>query len=317
MKSLAASLAWLFGFVLIGAAAMLAFAFGGLHHPGLARPALKLIGLGAEFGLNLFALAFCFALLPGTRRRPAAPAKFGLGQGIWAMLGFGLVMAGGGLLFVNILAVEDFILALHHSLARVDFSGHAFLLGSALAGEAAAALWVSWYLRRQGQQRLTDGGTTGIAWRAASPAAYPAAALCALAIVALVMLLYHFVPPDFQKLQNLPMEKLFSGSGLSLLPLILVVVLIGPVLEEFVFRGIAFAGLATRLGPLWAGFITTLAFMAAHAPEKIHYLPGFLDVGLVGATAAYLRVKYRSIRPGILLHILYNAGSALAASLLG
>jgi membrane protease YdiL (CAAX protease family) len=313
MKSLAAGLAWLFGFVLVGAAAMLAF--GALHHLGPARPALKLTGLGAEFGLNLFALAFCFALLPGART-PAAPAKFGLGQGIWAMLGFGLVMACGGLLFVNILAVEDFILALHHSPARVDFSGHAFLLGSALAGEATAALWVSWYLRRQGQQRLTDGSASGIAWRAAPPAAYPAAALCALAIVVLVMLLYHFVPPDFKKLLNLPMEKLFSGSGLSLLPLLLVVVLIGPVLEEFVFRGIAFAGLATRLGPLWAGIITTLAFMAAHAPEKIHYLPGFIDVGLLAATAAYLRVKYRSIRPGILLHILYNAGSALVASLL-
>jgi membrane protease YdiL (CAAX protease family) len=315
MKSLAAGLAWLFGFVLIGAAAMLAFCFGGLHHLGPARPVLKLIGLGAEFGLNLFALAFCFAFLPGARR-PVAPAKFGLGQGIWAMLGFGLVMACGGLLFVNILAVEDFILALHHSPARVDFSGHAFLLGSALAGEAAAALWVSWYLRRQGHQRLTDGSASGIAWRAAPPAAYPAAAFCALAIIVLVMLLYHFVPPDFKKLQNLPMEKLFSGSGLSLLPLLLVVVFIGPVLEEFVFRGIAFAGLATRLGPLWAGIITTLAFMAAHAPEKIHYLPGFIDVGLVAATAAYLRVKCRSIRPGILLHILYNVGSTLVASLL-
>ena len=309
MKSLAAGLAWLLGFMLLGAAAMLAFGFR-------AHQATRLAGIGAEFGLDLFMLAFCFALLPGARRTQTTPPKFGLAQGIWAMLGFGIVMAGGGLLFVNILAGEDFTLALRHSPVRVDFSGHAFLLGTALAGEAAAALWVIWYLRRQGHQRLTDGAATGIAWRGARPAAYMAAAFCALCIVALVMALYHFIPPDFKKLQNLPMEKLFSGSGLPALPLLLVVVFIGPVLEEFVFRGIAFAGLATRLGPLWAGIITTLAFMAAHAPEKIHYLPGFIDVGLLAATAAFLRVKFRSIRPGILLHILYNAGSALAASLI-
>ena len=316
MKSFAAGFAWLVGFVFLGAA-VLTLSFGSFHHPSSAQPALKLAGLGAEFGFDLFVLAFCFALLPGARRIPATPQKFGLIQGIWAMLGFGIVMASGGLLLVNILAIEDFILALHHSPARVDFSGHAFLLGMALAGETAAALWVAWYLRRQGSQRLADGSTTGIAWRAAPPAAYLAATFCALGIIILVMLLYHFIPPDFNKLQNLPMEKLFAGSGLSLLPLLLVVVFIGPVLEEFVFRGIAFAGLATRLGPFRAGAITTLAFMAAHAPEKIHYLPGFIDVGLLAATAAFLRVKFHSIRPGILLHILYNAGSALAASLIG
>jgi hypothetical protein len=53
--------------------------------------------------------------------------------------------------------------------------------------------------------------------------------------------------------------------------------------------------------------------MAAHAPEKMYYPPGFIDVGLMAAAAVMLRLQYRSIRPAILLHVLYNAGSMLAA----
>jgi len=134
------------------------------------------------------------------------------------------------------------------------------------------------------------------------------------AIVAIVLIMYRIVPPDLQKLQNLPMAKLFTGTGISLVPLLIIAIFIGPALEEMVFRGIAFAGIAARLGPLWAAIITTAIFMAAHAPEKIHYLPGFLDVGLLALTAIALRLKFHSIRPGILLHILYNAGSMVAAS---
>ena len=56
--------------------------------------------------------------------------------------------------------------------------------------------------------------------------------------------------------------------------------------------------------------------MIVHAPQKIYYPPGFLDVGLVAVAAVLLRLKYHSIRPGILLHILYNGGSMLAVTLL-
>jgi membrane protease YdiL (CAAX protease family) len=131
-----------------------------------------------------------------------------------------------------------------------------------------------------------------------------------------VALFFHFFPPDMKAIQGLPEAKLFAGNGLAMVPLLLVAVFAGPVLEEIVFRGIAFAGLAVRLGPLWAGIVTTLVFIAAHAPEKLHYPPGFIDVGLMAASAAVLRVRYRSIRPGIVLHILYNTGAMLAAALL-
>jgi membrane protease YdiL (CAAX protease family) len=316
MKLIAATLAWCIGLCLLGSVALLAFGMVEFHLAPRSPAGIKLATLGLECGANLFILAFCFAALPGARRPPGARQKLGLVQGIWGMAGFGIVMAGGGLLIVNLFTFEDFLLIARHSAARIDLAGHTLLVGSAIAGEVAAGLWVLWYFRRLGIWHVTDGAASGIAWRPASARAYLAALAAAAAIILIVMVMFHIAPPDTTKIQSLPMTKLFTGSPVSLVPLLIIAVFIGPALEEMVFRGIAFAGIAARLGPLWAGVITTVLFMAAHAPEKIHYLPGFLDVGLVAATAVLLRLKFRSIRPGILLHIVYNAGSMVAASLI-
>jgi membrane protease YdiL (CAAX protease family) len=314
MKFILSGLAWLVVFCALGAGGLLFFGVHQFHTLPHSALGLKLIALGAEIGGNLFILAFCFAALPGARSAPSAHPPLGLIQGLWGMVGFGIVMAGGGLLLANGFTLADFILIARHSPTRLDLSGHTLLADSAIAGEIAAAIWVFWYFRRLGIWHLSDGSAAGIAWRAASPAAYLTAAIAATAIVAIVLIMYRIVPPDLQKLQNLPMAKLFTGTGISLAPLLIIAIFIGPALEEMVFRGIAFAGIAARLGPLWAAIITTAIFMAAHAPEKIHYLPGFLDVGLLALTAIALRLKFHSIRPGILLHILYNAGSMVAAS---
>lgn len=314
MKIILFSLAWAAGFAVLGGVLMLGFGMALFHAPS--HHAAKPLLLGAEIGLNAFVFAFCFAALPGARRPLASPPSLGLLQGIWGMAGFGIMMLAGGLLLTNLLSVEDIVLIARHNPARVDYGGHNFLLAAACAGELAAGWWVLWYLRRLGPAAQADGSAAGLAWRPAAPRAYVIAAGCALAIIGFVMALYHFIPPDMAKLESLPMAKLFTGPALSLLPLLFIAIFLGPALEELVFRGIAFAGIAARLGPVWAGVITTIIFMAAHAPEKIYYPPGFIDVGLMAAASVLLRLQFRSIRPGIALHIIYNFGSMLAASLM-
>jgi membrane protease YdiL (CAAX protease family) len=314
MKIILFSLAWAAGFAMLGGVLMLGFGMALFH--AVSHDPTKPLKLGAEIGLNAFIFAFCFAALPGARRQLANPPALGLLQGIWGMAGFGIMMLAGGLLVTNLLSVEDIVLIARHNPARVDYRGHNFLMAAACAGELAAGWWVVWYFRRLGPVRQEDGSAAGLAWRAAPPMAYMAATAWAFAIIAAVLVLYHFIPPDMRKLDSLPMAKLFTGSALSLLPLFFIATILGPALEELVFRGIAFAGIASRLGPVWAGIITTLIFMTAHAPEKIYYPPGFIDVGLMATASVLLRLQFRSIRPGIALHIIYNFGSMLAASLM-
>jgi len=302
------SLGWLVLFAACGAAALLGAGLLMFHSLALAK---KISLLGAEFGLNLFTLAICFALLPGARRPPAAPQPFGLAQGIWGMAGFVITMVAAGALAANLLVIENFALIARHADARVDLTGAPFVQAATCAGELGAALFVVWYLRRLG-----PANATALAWRPAPPGAYAAATACGLAIIAIVLTMFHFIPPDASKLADLPMAKLFTGSAIAVLPVLVVAGLLGPVLEEIVFRGIAFGGIATRLGPVWAGVITSVIFIVAHYPEKKYYLPGFFDVGLFALAAVLLRLKFGSIRPGIWMHILYNTGSAIAASLI-
>ncbi len=313
MKRVLFAVLWLAGFTACGMVLLPLLSALAFH----TRPSFnaQLLRLGGEMGADAGLFLLCFARLPGARRPRAAPAGFGLWQAAQGLLGFGAMLLAGGLLIYNVLFLEDIGLAAAHAMARVVFTAPAVAVFAFLGGEIAAALWLTWFLRHLGRARVSDGSAAGIAWRPASPRAYLVAALLALLISVAVLILYHFIPPNMKALQKLPDAQLFDAPGWMLGPVLLLFIVVAPVLEEVAFRGIAFAGIAARLGPVWAAVLTTLLFMLVHAPEKMLYPPGFVDVGLLAAGAAWLRLRYGSIRPGILLHILYNGGLMAATSL--
>ncbi len=272
---------------------------------------------GAAGAVAMAALCLLLALLgwlPGIRPRGAArPVKFGPAQAVWLLLGFiGMEIAGllGFLILANI--VRLLLIVATHKPPLFDAASPGADILAVLCGMLAAGFWCAWYVGRRGPARLRDPGPSGIAWRPAPRAGYAMAFLAAIALIAVVMTLFHFLPPDMMKLEDLPDARLYAVPGWPADGIVLLAVLIAPPVEEFVFRGGMFAALASRFSPLTAGALTTLAFMAVHAPEKIHYPPGFIDVGLMGAIAAWMRVRFGSIRPGMLLHALYNAGLLVA-----
>lgn len=146
---------------------------------------------------------------------------------------------------------------------------------------------------------------TGIAWRPAPFRAYGVAILTALLLVLLVILVEQLYPPDPSRLSG-PLEQLARAQGLPYALFGISVVLIAPLLEEFVFRGVAFAAVARSFGTGAAVILTTLAFVLLHYADKIHYWPGFVFVAVLGLAAAGLRLRYRSLWPGMLLHCGYN-----------
>lgn len=90
----------------------------------------------------------------------------------------------------------------------------------------------------------------------------------------------------------------------------LVVVILAPIVEELLFRGVGF-GLLRRLGPAVAILGTAFAFAAIHG-----LFEAFPLLFLFGAGLAWLRERSGSVYPCIVLHGLFN-GIALAASVLG
>jgi membrane protease YdiL (CAAX protease family) len=316
MKKAFIALMWAILFACLGGVVMAGLTLGvAAHHPA-PKLLLFMAGLGVMSGLDVFVMGLCFAWLPGVRPELGAVRRFGLTQGLWGIFGMLLAMASGAGLLAMLRLDINFLRILAHGSGIPDISKPGYLVSTVLAGELTAALWIAWYLRFLGPRYATDGSPRGVAWRPAPRLAYGAAALAALALLALVGAVYHLVPPDLSKLQNMQMAKLFSGPPVTMAAMLVVTFFIAPVIEEVAFRGIAFGGIAAELGSGWAVCITTLLFTAIHAPEKIYYPPGFLDVALLALISCWLRLRYGSIKPGILLHVTYNTGLMLIGPLL-
>lgn len=81
----------------------------------------------------------------------------------------------------------------------------------------------------------------------------------------------------------------------------LVLAVVGPVVEELLFRGAGFS-LLTRFGPAVAVGAVGLAFGLVHG--LVEGLPILVAFG-IGLT--YLRSRTGSVYPGILLHVAFNA----------
>lgn len=237
----------------------------------------------------------------------AAP-KFGPLQGLWLVLGYIAAQLAGYVVVAIVWgAGQGIAAALHHH--RFPSQG-AFSpeqeAWATLIGFLASASWSIWYVRRRARPLLRRGDASGIAWRApqlqgylvAVAVAFLAALFAAVAVVTL--------PPDPDKLTG-PTSKLLDTPGLPH-TVITVLALVGaPLMEEFVFRGAFFAALAGRWGAVAAGIVTTLLFAALHWADKIHWWPGFVVVGFLGALLVLLRLRYKSLWPGMLAHFLYNA----------
>lgn len=92
----------------------------------------------------------------------------------------------------------------------------------------------------------------------------------------------------------------------------LFVVIIVPVYEEVIFRGIILSSIEKHLKFYWANIIQALIFAAIH--QQLKLLPFYF---LFGISAGYYRSKSQSLAPGIVLHMLNNFIAFMAILWLG
>jgi membrane protease YdiL (CAAX protease family) len=88
------------------------------------------------------------------------------------------------------------------------------------------------------------------------------------------------------------------GFGLT----VLMVVIVGPLFEEVVFRGVLLGYLQERYGATWAIWGAALLFAAYHFNAWT-----FVPVAVMGLAAGWLAVRFRSLWPAYALHLGYNA----------
>jgi len=82
--------------------------------------------------------------------------------------------------------------------------------------------------------------------------------------------------------------------------------LIAPLIEEFIFRGVFFSGISNSIGVFLSAVITTVIFIVVHIPEAMHYWPAFVGIGMLAIATILFRIKTKSFIPSIAVHFSYN-----------
>jgi membrane protease YdiL (CAAX protease family) len=179
-----------------------------------------------------------------------------------------------------------------------------------LLNMAVAAAFVWWFAarpavradaRRRATYRLREGASSAAPW------IVPAA----LSMIAVVMAALLVLP----RIRPIPEEQTFLDDYLRL-PLgpaavFVMVAVIAPLLEEFLFRGWMQRTLERRLGAWPAIAITASAFGLVHA--DLFGLP--LRIAF-GAASGYLAWRTRSIWPSVVLHGAYNGSLVILSGAL-
>lgn len=84
--------------------------------------------------------------------------------------------------------------------------------------------------------------------------------------------------------------------------LVLVVVGVGPLVEELLFRGVLLSALWQRWRSGWAVALSSLAFALVHLPGLQWQWFALPDLWLLALALAWLRLRSGSIWPGVLAH---------------
>jgi membrane protease YdiL (CAAX protease family) len=131
------------------------------------------------------------------------------------------------------------------------------------------------------------------------PRAVPIGAVVIFAVFIVSAIAAQFGNPERE--QGLIPQHWESSRIAPFIAFSIVVVVIAPIVEELLFRGLGY-GLLEPFGQYPAIVLVALSFALVHG-----LIAGFAVIAVFGAGLAYLRAKTGSIYPGMLLHASFNA----------
>ena len=139
------------------------------------------------------------------------------------------------------------------------------------------------------------------------PRAVGISALIIVAVMATGAAVAPFGNPEEE--QGLIPQSFDSDRIAQFVAFTVVVVVVAPIVEELMFRGVGY-GLLERFGRILAVIIVGVAFRLMHG-----LVEGFPVIAVFGIGLAYLRLRTGSIYPCMLLHASFNAaGLAIGIS---
>jgi membrane protease YdiL (CAAX protease family) len=108
--------------------------------------------------------------------------------------------------------------------------------------------------------------------------------------------------------QGSDLTKYFGGGLAGIAMTVVIAGLLGPLVEEVVFRGVVFGALSDLL-PGWAAIVLSALIFAALHFNMYLFVPAFI----VGVALALIYARSGSLWPAVVLHSLYNLTSIVLA----
>jgi len=188
-------------------------------------------------------------------------------------------------------------------------SAYTALLGQTIT-QLPVALYCCWRALREtlGLRRIGLTPSRPLKELGAGVSAFLAAMPLVLGSSALFLLLSRLFDMDVPKVAHDLLRKLLSSPDQVAVALMVVsAVVLAPLLEEVIFRGLVQTALLSWAGPQhrWSVVLIAAALFAlVHGDVATwHVLPGLFILGLI---LGWLYEKHGSLLPGVVLHALFN-----------
>lgn len=254
--------------------------------------------------INLFPYSYGTPLAP-TLTRPAHTLSVWIALG-WIVLYFLLQAVGGGVIGVALAIATGFVNSwqdlahIRHVRAALEQPGmQALLVMLTLALAASVMLLMT---RRRWPHLWSLARPPGFGFvRPAQLGYLLLAVVIGLAAPLVGAWLTRLLAHGHPVTQNI--QQLGENTPLAWrIPLVLLVVSLGPLVEELLFRGVLLSALLQRWGTAAAVLLSSVTFALAHLPGLDWQAFALPDLLLLALALAWLRLRSNSIWPGVIAH---------------
>lgn len=153
---------------------------------------------------------------------------------------------------------------------------------------------------------ITDGSPSGIGWTLGTLSYLTAGILLGAVLGCGILAVGWYVyPPEADPSRNV-LGDMAHTSGISRFIWACLLLILIPPFEEFLYRGVLYAGISNSSNAIIAGIVVTALFVLGHLPHTLHYVPGIFGFTILGILALMLRIQSRSLGPAVALHATYN-----------
>ena len=233
------------------------------------------------------------------------PVAYGPGKAIVALLAFYLGSVAGSMFcgmavgMVNALSGVDF-----NDPVAVEAMMQPYMPAIIVVSTLAGAAVLGFYLKVWLPDLWLNPGESGLC--RTTPRALLVGAAAGVTVSALVQAIMRANPPP-SNFESGPLATMASGNLAGVVAWVLLALGIAPWLEEILFRGVFFTGLARRWGRVVSGIVVTVVFLLLHWSEAGGYAAALLGIASLGVMTVVFRVRTGSIWPSVACHFCYNA----------